>query len=154
MSFTWNVLEVHEHCEHVHGIEEGVELAVKQNGGAWIPLQIVYNDEDANEGCDEDTIIVRGYEVPVVDCSANPQHRYHTSLCGDFIAEADNLQFRWMGSAQPLHYWNLDNVCVNLQRDSSAAITLISDSFTATDEPSCTNFNRSQCDLKYVIITV
>ena len=137
-------------CQPVEGEEEGMELAVRNPDTPWIPLLVVYNGgAPYRNDCDVQNVnmsTVRGYQVPFVDCSANQNHRYRISLCGDLVTNTETVQFRWMGSARPRRSWNLDNVCVNLQRDSNTVTTLMSDPFTAPDVLSCTN--RSQCELE------
>ena len=150
VSFTWNVADLDLPCQPVEGEEEGMELAVRTPDTPWIPLLVVYNGgAPYRNDCDVQNVnmsTVRGYQVPFVDCSANQNHRYRISLCGDLVNNTETVQFRWMGSARVRHSWNLDNVCVNLQRDSNTVTTLMSDSFTAPDVLSCTN--RSQCELE------
>ena len=150
VSFTWNLQLP---CQPVRGLEEGMELAVRSvdrfGGGVWVPLLIVYNGGVAT-GCNRQMLTVRGYRVPTVDRSANPNHRYRASLCGSFLGDAERLQFRWMGTTfgRNRHTWNVDNVCVNFLNNLRSTITLLSDSFTAPNQFSCTDDN--QCDIKYL----
>lgn len=145
----WNVANLDQPCQAVEGVDEGMEVAVRNpvvQDGPWVPLQIVYNGGAAyRNDCDTgnvSSITVRGYQVPVVDCSANQMHRYQITLCGNIVEDSESLQFRWMGSATgQRRSWNLDSVCVNWQRGSNTTISLLSDSFSASNESSCTNGN-------------
>ena len=100
--------------------DESVEFAVRTSSlsdAPWIPLQLHYY---TTGGDVDSTSSIRGYSVPTSGRTADIVTG-SVDICGDLLQDANEVQFRWMGTGildnnMPVRsdMWALANVAANL----------------------------------------
>ena len=105
-------------CDGLRNEDESIEFAVRTSSlsdAPWIPLQLHYY---TTGGDVESTSSIRGYSVPTSGRTADTVTG-SVDICGDLLQDANEVQFRWMGTAifeKPgfNNMWALANVTANL----------------------------------------
>ena len=112
-----------ENCDGLNRDEnedESIEFAVRTSSlsdAPWIPLQLHYY---TTGGDVDSTSSIRGYSVPTSGRTADTVTG-SVDICGDLLQDANEVQFRWMGTsfldnnaAIRSDMWALANVAANL----------------------------------------
>ena len=88
-------------CSALQGSEETVEFAMRDvtHDGPWVPFsRTCYLCDSDNMGTDKRPI--RGYNIPTFSATQLAADHLFT-ICGDLLADVEEVQFRWKGVATP-----------------------------------------------------
>ena len=126
-------------CDGIDESREAIEFSIRSDAsldGRWIPLRLSYYDDSVATTTSGSTTVVRGYEVPV-QFGQDASSTSSVTICGDrLFANANEVQFRWMGTANVesdntyrSDVWALASVNAVLITRPNETITLIQDTF-------------------------
>ena len=122
-------------CDGLRNEDESIEFAVRTSSlsdAPWIPLQLHYY---TTGGDVDSTSSIRGYSVPTSGRTADTVTG-SVDICGDLLQDANEVQFRWMGTAildniMPVRsdMWALANVAANLIVGNGRIYEIFGDTF-------------------------
>ena len=128
-------------CSSLQGSNETVEFAMRDvtHDGPWVPLsRTCYLCDSDNMGMDKRPF--RGHNIPTFGANKTEVNHF-VYICGDFLEDVEEVQFRWKGVATPgdlaLHsVWAVSYVVAeyyNLGADNETFTVLFEDLFNSTE---------------------
>ena len=108
---------------------EAIEFAMRTSSSSdapWIPLQLTYDNTEDGGGPSDGIATIRGYNV-TAHLSEDEIVTESVHICGDLLLDAQEVQFRWMGTSEvgrsgreSERMWALANVTANLVTESES----------------------------------
>lgn len=133
-------------CDPPDSADKGVELALRtpeNDDDLWVPLVYYHQSFDRRadikigtfspgERDGEESLRLRGYDIPARQISVNNIKREELEICGPAYLQGSEIQFRWLQTSQhpktneaPVDVWRLDDVVIEFVDTAASRETLL-----------------------------